>query len=72
MLRRVRLYSVAGAAKRVDVSEWTIRRWVHGGHLAPVPGWQRYGKHMYRECDIVAAERANRAGRCRRRAVVAA
>lgn len=73
MLRRVRLYDVAGAANRMDVSEWTIRGWVRAGHLVAVPGsLRRYGRHMYREQDIVEAERANRAGRCRRRAAIAA
>lgn len=73
MLRRTRLYDVTGAARRVDVSEWTIRRWVRDGALKPYPGSLRtYGRHMFREADVVEAEYAKRAGRTRRRDTVAA
>lgn len=71
MLRKVRLYTLAQAADRMDVSPRTVRSWVEHGHLAAYP-LRRGRQCLYRETDLVEAERQNRAGRLRRRDVEAA
>lgn len=67
-MTRPRVYTLTEAAQRMGVSERTIRAWVAGGHLAPVPGSRTtLGYHLYTEPALVAADIANDAGRVRRR-----
>lgn len=65
---KVQFLTLAEAAERVRVSPRTIRAWVDREQLRPVPlSRELFGHHKYREPDVVAAERENRAGRTRRR-----
>lgn len=54
------LVTGALAAREVDVTPATIRKWVQQGHLSPAG---RQGRtHLFRLEDVFAAERATRRG----------
>lgn len=75
-MTRPRTYTLAEAAVRCGVTPRTIRSWMHPAPpwrperdpLEPIPGsWVLLGHHLFTEPALVAAELANRRGRCRRR-----
>lgn len=77
-MNAVKLYDQEHAAARVNVSVRTVQRWQADGWLRPVPcSRELFGRLMYSEeavirADRLAVQRAARAQRKRRRAVLGA
>lgn len=58
-----RLITVSIAAQRFGRARRTVLRWVAAGHIEPIACLIAGHAHLYRETDIVHAERASREAR---------
>ncbi|MEU6708118.1 helix-turn-helix domain-containing protein [Streptomyces wuyuanensis] len=63
---RLRLLTTAEAADAVGVSPACIRQWRRRGHLRPVAEYRLSGALLYREVDVLRAERDRREARSSR------